>query len=60
MQFSQARAGDQRYYVSDTRAARRVLGLREPVPWRAGLSSLVEWLEHSQGRRAASSVEAVP
>ncbi len=36
--YSDWRAGDQRYYVSDTRSAARDLGLRPPVPWRRGLA----------------------
>jgi CDP-paratose 2-epimerase len=42
--FSDWRAGDQRYYVSDTRRAHRHLGLREPRPWKEGVASLLEWL----------------
>jgi CDP-paratose 2-epimerase len=38
------RAGDQRYYVSDTRRAQRELGLARPRPWREGVSQLLEWL----------------
>ncbi len=60
------RAGDQRYYVSDTRQARRILGLGEPLGWRTGLATLAEWLEHATETRptlttrpaAARTVEA--
>jgi CDP-paratose 2-epimerase len=38
------RAGDQRYYVSDTRRIARELGLPTPTPWRAGLARLGDWL----------------
>ncbi|WP_129790738.1 SDR family NAD(P)-dependent oxidoreductase [Sphingosinicella sp. CPCC 101087] len=39
------RAGDQRYFVADTRAVRDTLGLSSPVPWREGVARLAEWLE---------------
>jgi len=48
------RAGDQRYYVSDTRRAMDVLGLQRPRAWRDGVAGLCEWLR-AQGR---VSVEA--
>lgn len=38
------RAGDQRYYVSDTRRVRQALGLAAPRPWRDGLQALATWL----------------
>jgi CDP-paratose 2-epimerase len=43
--FSDWRAGDQRYYVSDPGAARRDLALREPIEWRRGVAELAQWLE---------------
>ncbi|HYF09361.1 MAG TPA: SDR family NAD(P)-dependent oxidoreductase [Acetobacteraceae bacterium] len=46
------RAGDQRWYVSDTRAVTQALGLDAPRSWRAGIADLAAWL----GARA--SVEA--
>jgi len=49
------RAGDQRYYVSDTRRARQALGLAAPKPWLEGLQALAAWLA---GERAP--VEAAP
>ena len=54
------RAGDQRYYVSDPRAARRQLQLPEPVPWRTGVAALAEWLRSERGDvRSDQPVEAV-
>jgi CDP-paratose 2-epimerase len=47
--FSDWRAGDQRYYVSDTRLATRELGLRPPVPWRRGVAALARWLQEERG-----------
>jgi CDP-paratose 2-epimerase len=45
------RAGDQRWYVSDTRRASRDLGLQPALPWRRGLAALADWLrkEHHAG-----------
>jgi CDP-paratose 2-epimerase len=43
--YSNWRAGDQRYYVSDTRLAMRELGLRTPTPWRKGVAALAQWLQ---------------
>jgi CDP-paratose 2-epimerase len=44
MRFSDWRAGDQRWYVSDARQAQSALGLRPPTPWRAGVAALARWL----------------
>ena len=43
------RAGDQKYYVSDTRAAARDLGLSRARPWRDGVAALVGWLAAERG-----------
>jgi CDP-paratose 2-epimerase len=53
--YAEWRAGDQRYYVSDTRRAARELGLRPARPWREGVSALARWLreEHASASRAA-------
>jgi CDP-paratose 2-epimerase len=48
--YSDWRAGDQRYYVSDTRLAARELGLRPPTPWRKGVAALAQWLREERGR----------
>jgi CDP-paratose 2-epimerase len=47
--YSDWRAGDQRYYVSDTRTASRDLGLRPPTPWRKGVGALARWLQEERG-----------
>jgi CDP-paratose 2-epimerase len=58
------RAGDQRYYVSDARLARRLLKLPPAKPWRTGVTMLARWLREE--RVAASpqppgrEVEAIP
>jgi CDP-paratose 2-epimerase len=53
LSFSDWRAGDQRYYVSDTTAARRELALGEPRGWRSGVSALADWLSAEGARRRA-------
>jgi CDP-paratose 2-epimerase len=52
--FSDWRAGDQRYYVSDTKRAARELGLRQPVPWRTGVAALAHWLADERGLKLLS------
>jgi CDP-paratose 2-epimerase len=47
--FSDWRAGDQRYFVADTRAIRNELGLSPAVPWKQGVAQLAEWLRESRG-----------
>jgi CDP-paratose 2-epimerase len=47
--FSDWRAGDQRYYVSNTSRATLELGLRQPVPWRTGVAALAHWLADERG-----------
>ncbi|RAK52813.1 SDR family NAD(P)-dependent oxidoreductase [Phenylobacterium deserti] len=47
--FSDWRAGDQRYYVSDPSAARRELGLAEALDWRTGVAQLAQWLMAERG-----------
>jgi CDP-paratose 2-epimerase len=49
--YSEWRAGDQRYYVSDTRLATAELGLQAPTPWRRGVAALARWLEEERGLR---------
>jgi CDP-paratose 2-epimerase len=52
LNFSEWRAGDQRYYVSDTRRATRDLGLKKPIPWRTGVAELARWLDAERGLNA--------
>jgi CDP-paratose 2-epimerase len=56
--FEEWRAGDQRYYVSDTRRAATDLGLEAPLSWHRGLVRLAEWLAESRGLRLRP--QAVP
>jgi CDP-paratose 2-epimerase len=43
------RQGDQRWYVSDTSAARQALGLGAPRAWREGVAALADWLRSERG-----------
>jgi CDP-paratose 2-epimerase len=52
LSFSDWRAGDQRYYVSDMSRATRALELRRPIPWRTGVAALARWLADERGSRA--------
>ncbi len=47
--FSDWRAGDQRYFVADTRAAEAALGLSPKVAWRDGVAHLARWLATERG-----------
>ena len=46
--YADWRAGDQRYYVSDTERAARELGLHPPRPWREGVAALARWLREER------------
>jgi CDP-paratose 2-epimerase len=48
VRFADWRAGDQRYFVADTRAIREALGLSPAVPWKQGVAMLAEWLRESR------------
>lgn len=51
--FGDWRAGDQFYFVADTRKLERTLGWQARVRWRSGLRHLAEWLvEHRFRSRA--------
>ncbi len=47
--FDEWRAGDQRYYVTDTRRVRQALALPRPVTWRKGVAELATWLAQERG-----------
>jgi CDP-paratose 2-epimerase len=49
LEFADWRAGDQRYYVSDTRAARQALALPAPMDWKSGVRDLHRWLLSERG-----------
>jgi CDP-paratose 2-epimerase len=50
------RAGDQRWFVADTGAARAALGLAAPTGWRQGVARLAAWLAGERGM----TIEAEP
>ncbi len=49
LDFEDWRAGDQRYFVADTRKARAALDLSPAVPWRQGVAKLTQWLSEARG-----------
>ena len=49
LSFSDWRAGDQRYFVADTRAVEAALGLGDKVDWRSGVARLAGWLAEARG-----------
>ncbi len=48
------RPGDQRYFVADTRAAQRALGLGPKVRWQHGIERLADWLSKHRGLAVAA------
>jgi CDP-paratose 2-epimerase len=48
IRFADWRAGDQRYFVADTRAIGEALGLSPAVPWKKGVALLAEWLRETR------------
>ena len=49
LSFEDWRAGDQRYFVADTRAIASELGLSPAKPWRQGVTELAAWLSEARG-----------
>jgi len=49
VRFEPWRPGDQRWYVSNTAAARQALGLDAPRGWRDGVARLAAWLAEERG-----------
>jgi CDP-paratose 2-epimerase len=63
--YSEWRAGDQRYYVSDTRLITQELGLHTPTPWRRGVAALAHWLQDEmqlpkQANASLQTMEVLP
>ena len=58
LSFSDWRAGDQRYFVADTRAAERDLDLAPKVGWREGVAELARWLAAERRLNAPVGVAA--
>jgi len=57
VRYSDWRAGDQRYFVADTRAAAAALGLRPALPWQEGVARLADWLRVERGHEPAAPSE---
>jgi len=51
VEFADWRAGDQRYFIADARAAEAVLDLGPRLPWRTGVARLAEWLAGEIGQQ---------
>jgi CDP-paratose 2-epimerase len=51
LRFEGWRQGDQRWYVSDTHAARAALDLPRPRGWLDGVARLADWLASERGHR---------
>jgi CDP-paratose 2-epimerase len=49
LQFDDWRAGDQRYFVADTRLIRSTLGLEKSRGWQPGVADLAQWLAEERG-----------
>ena len=54
LRFEDWRQGDQRWYVSDTRAAQSALDLGTARGWRDGVARLAEWLSEERGQPLAA------
>lgn len=52
--FADWRAGDQRWFVADTRAADHALGIGRRKPWRDGLHDLAAWLAANRSAPVAN------
>jgi CDP-paratose 2-epimerase len=54
------RAGDQRYFVADTRKLQKAVNLKPPTPWQKGVADLAEWLlaERLEGKAVAAPAMA--
>ncbi len=56
--YADWRAGDQRWFVADMRAAADALDLGPRVPWRDGVARLARWLASERGLPLAATAEA--
>lgn len=58
--FADWRAGDQRWFVADTRAIDAALGLAPRKGWREGLGDLAAWLARSHAVPAVAAAAPAP
>jgi CDP-paratose 2-epimerase len=56
LDFSDWRAGDQRYFVADTRRIQAELGLKAAKGWRRGVAELAAWLAEARGLKLPEAV----
>ncbi|VXC28952.1 SDR family NAD(P)-dependent oxidoreductase [Sphingomonas sp. 8AM] len=59
VRYSGWRAGDQRYFVADARAAAATLALPERRDWREGVGALADWLQREHAA-ALTTADATP
>jgi CDP-paratose 2-epimerase len=60
VRYSDWRAGDQRYFVADTRAIREELGLAPARDWREGVAALADWLVGERQLQARATPMRIP
>jgi CDP-paratose 2-epimerase len=60
VRYSDWRAGDQRYFVADTRAIRGELRLPQARNWREGVAALADWLVGERQRPASADAMRIP
>jgi CDP-paratose 2-epimerase len=57
VRYADSRAGDQAYFVADTRSLTNELGWRARIGWREGLKDLVNWLRRNRKIRRSAGNE---
>ncbi|MEH3105410.1 MAG: SDR family NAD(P)-dependent oxidoreductase [Sphingomonas phyllosphaerae] len=57
VRYSGWRAGDQRYFVADARAAGTTLDLPARRDWREGVGALADWLQREQAAAETPAIE---
>jgi len=57
VRFDDWRAGDQRYFVADTRGAIEALQLSPAVPWKTGVARLAQWLKETRSPKVTARPE---
>jgi CDP-paratose 2-epimerase len=60
VEFADWRAGDQRYFVADTRTIAQALSLSPAVPWKEGVANLLEWLREARSPHARETGDPIP
>jgi CDP-paratose 2-epimerase len=60
LETSEWRAGDQRYFVADSRALTEATGLQAHKPWREGVVDLADWLISERSQPAQNANASAP